>query len=71
LVYEDDLSKAYKLLRVTSENSDEEIKAARNKLIKEVHPDKNQNEKDNEAKTKASAEINNAFELIMASRKKK
>ncbi|HVU96881.1 MAG TPA: J domain-containing protein [Puia sp.] len=70
LVYEDDLSKAYKLLRVTPENSDEEIKAARNKLIKEVHPDKNQNEKDNEAKTKATAQINNAYELIVASRKK-
>jgi len=70
LVYEDDLSKAYKLLRVTPENSDEEIKTARNKLIKEVHPDKNQNEKDNETKTKATAQINNAYELIVASRKK-
>lgn len=67
-VYEDELSKAYKILGVQPNASDEEIKRSWKRMIKEHHPDKSQ--KDKEARTKLSAEINNAYQLIKTSREK-
>ena len=68
LVYEDELTRAYKLLKVNSQASDADVKTAFRKLMKEYHPDKSQ--KDYEARTKLAAEINNACDLIKASRAK-
>lgn len=67
-VYEDELSNAYSLLKISSNATDAEVKKARNAMILEFHPDKSQ--KDNEARTSITAKINEAYELIMKSRGK-
>lgn len=69
LIYHDELTRAYDLLKVTPNSTDEEIKRAWRKLMFEHHPDRNPSHR--EAKNKLCVEINRAYKLIMASRSQK
>jgi hypothetical protein len=68
VVYEDELTKAYKLLDVSPGATDDEVKKAYRKAILKYHPDKDHNDK--EGRTKMTAEINNAYDLIKKERVK-
>lgn len=61
-----ELQKAYELLKMSPIDSIEKIKKARNRLIKEVHPDKNI--ANFEERNRLTSEINSAFDLIKKSR---
>ena len=64
-VLDDELSRSYKLLACSLEQSDSEIKQAWRKLLQKHHPDKNFGSQKSGQKT---AEINEAYELIKKSR---
>lgn len=64
------LRAAYKVLQVSPDAPDDEIRAQRRTLLGEWHPDKHQGER---AKARAEAkfkEINNAYDLVMKARQK-
>ncbi|HET6995760.1 MAG TPA: J domain-containing protein [Chitinophagaceae bacterium] len=67
-VLEDELNKAYKILLVTPDSTDEEINKSWRKLVKENHPDKSPHDK--EVKNKITTEINKAYNLIKTTRLK-
>ena len=69
ITFEDELSKAYRILRVPPDVTDEELNKSWRKLMNENHPDKST--KDKEARNKLTAEINEAYRLIKAARSKK
>ena len=66
IVYDDELLNAYRILGVSPDVSDKDLKKAWIKLIVKFHPDKSQT--DIEERTRISAEINNAYDLIVKSR---
>ena len=66
-VYEDELTKAYNTLQVHKNATDREIFKARNILVLKYHPDKHP--EDNEKYTIITAGINEAYAIIMNSRK--
>jgi hypothetical protein len=65
-VFKDELSRAYSILGVKPDSTDDEIKTAWKSLQKEFHPDMSVNNK--EKHTKIISEINNAYDLIKKSR---
>ncbi|MFC0876974.1 J domain-containing protein [Saccharicrinis sp. FJH2] len=65
-VFNEELDRAYKILGVSPDNTDEEIKKAWKKLQLKYHPDKSIENKDE--RTKIIAEINNAYDLVKKSR---
>lgn len=65
-IFETDLGKAYRLLGISALATNDEVKKARNEKLKEYHPDKSASDK--EMRTKMTAQINLAYELIMSSR---
>lgn len=66
-IFRSEIDKAYALLGISSLVTDEEVKAAYKKKIKECHPDTNPENK--EASTKLTVKVIEAFELITAERK--
>jgi hypothetical protein len=62
VVYNEEISNAYRLLQVTSNATDVEITKAWKNLLSEHHPDRHPN--DIAAKNKYCAELNNAYDLI-------
>lgn len=67
IIFSSEIIKAYVLLGILSSATDDEVKAAFKKKIKECHPDTNQENK--EAFTKLTVKVIEAFELIKAERK--
>lgn len=66
---EEELRKAYELLKVSVNSTNKEIKDARKKLIRTWHPDRfQQNSFLGDFPEKQTKEINRAFDLIMESR---
>jgi len=65
-VYNDELSKAYRLLGVPRNASLTQIRRARLDLLKKFHPDKNRDNFDKY--NRLAQEINHAYELIVNSR---
>jgi len=69
VVYEDELLNAYNLLKVSTDATDEEVTKAWKAMQRKHHPDLHPS--DAAAKTKLIQEINQAYELIRRSRKKR
>lgn len=69
IIIKSELEKAYELLGVSAFATDDEIKIARNNIIREHHPDKNPDHF--EEKNKYISAINNAYDLIFKFRNKK
>jgi hypothetical protein len=66
-IFRSEIDKAYALLGISSSATDDEVKAAFKKKIKECHPDMNPGNK--EACTKLTVKVIEAFELIKVERK--
>lgn len=67
IIYESELDLAYKLLGVSKDATDDEVKRAWKEQLKKYHPDKSQADED--VRNKICVQLNESYELIKKSRK--